>query len=176
MGTTTALTWEEFLAAGNPDQRWEYVDGEIQFMSPVGLEHSYITNEISRLLKNWEDHHPDWKTFGTDSAFTMSSGEWLCPDAAAVKSERFPGGVIPKGPAPFPPDVAFEVISPNDKQKEILRKKLSYLTDGVAQVWVHPDKRMVEVMIQDRVRYCFEGEVVTLDELPGFEMNLFKKR
>ncbi len=84
--------------------------------------------------------------------------------------------VIPKGPAPFPPDVAFDVIAPNDKQKEILRKKLSYLTDGVAQVWVHPDKRMVEVMIQDRVRYCLEGEVVTLDELPGFEMNLFKKR
>jgi Uma2 family endonuclease len=34
MATKTALTWEEFLAAGKEGQFWEYVDGEVKFMSP----------------------------------------------------------------------------------------------------------------------------------------------
>ena len=29
MATKTALTWEQFLAAGKPGQRWEYIDGEV---------------------------------------------------------------------------------------------------------------------------------------------------
>jgi len=29
METKTGLTWGLFLAAGKPDQRWEYVDGEV---------------------------------------------------------------------------------------------------------------------------------------------------
>ena len=33
------ITWEEFLAAGEEGQRWEWVDGEVEFMSPVNLRH-----------------------------------------------------------------------------------------------------------------------------------------
>jgi len=39
MTTKTAITWEEFLAAGQEGQPWEWVDGEIQFMSPVNFGH-----------------------------------------------------------------------------------------------------------------------------------------
>ena len=34
MATKTTLSWQEFLAAGKLDQRWEYVDGEVKLMSP----------------------------------------------------------------------------------------------------------------------------------------------
>ena len=40
MTTKTALTWEQFLAAGKPGQRWEYIDGQVRFMSPTGFEHA----------------------------------------------------------------------------------------------------------------------------------------
>ncbi|HMD98033.1 MAG TPA: hypothetical protein VKM93_11990 [Terriglobia bacterium] len=39
MQVRTAITWEEFLAAGEEDQRWEWVDGEVEFMSPAILRH-----------------------------------------------------------------------------------------------------------------------------------------
>lgn len=44
--TKTALSWEDFLAAGKPGQRWEYVDGEVQLMSPTGFEHGQILHLI----------------------------------------------------------------------------------------------------------------------------------
>ena len=47
MGTKTALAWEEFLAAGKPDERWEYMDGEVVFMSPTGARHGLVIPEIS---------------------------------------------------------------------------------------------------------------------------------
>jgi len=35
MNTKPGITWEEFIAAGKEGQRWEHVDGEVAFMSPV---------------------------------------------------------------------------------------------------------------------------------------------
>ena len=118
MATKTVLTWEEFLAAGKPGQRWEYIDGEVRFMSPTGFEHGWVIHLIGRALASWEQLAQDWVCGGADIAFTMAGGEWLCPDAAVVRRERLARG-IPKGPAPFAPDVAFEVISPNDTWVEI---------------------------------------------------------
>jgi hypothetical protein len=37
MGTRTSIRWEQFLAAGEEGQRWQFVDGEVEFMSPVNL-------------------------------------------------------------------------------------------------------------------------------------------
>jgi Uma2 family endonuclease len=42
MGTRTSIRWEQFLAAGEEGQRWEFVDGEVEFMSPVNLRHQAI--------------------------------------------------------------------------------------------------------------------------------------
>jgi Uma2 family endonuclease len=39
MRAATHITWEEFLAAGEKGQRWEWVDGEVEFISPVNLRH-----------------------------------------------------------------------------------------------------------------------------------------
>lgn len=173
MATKTALTWEEFLAAGRPDQRWEYIDGEIEFMSPTGFEHGRIILEIGGLLRAWERPTGQWVCVGADVAFTMASGDRLCPDAAVVRRERLPVDPL-KGPAPFPPDVAFEVISPGDKWSDIQRKRRIYRENGVVQVWVDPQERTVEVISPRRgTRIFAEGETVVIEELPGLEMNLF---
>ena len=36
------------------------------------------------------------------------------PDVSFVRYGRFPGGVLPEGWAKIPPDLAVEVVSPND--------------------------------------------------------------
>jgi len=35
MAAKTTMTWKQFLTAGEEWQRWELVDGEVEFMSPV---------------------------------------------------------------------------------------------------------------------------------------------
>lgn len=172
MPTKTALTWEQFLAAGKEGQRWEYVDGEVKFMSPTGGEHGTIIHKISVALGRLDSQN--WVAFGADVAFTMADGDWLCPDAAVARRSRFEAGTIPSGPVPFPPDVAFEVISPSDTWSGIQSKRREYLADRVIQVWVDPEQRRVEVISPTHGTRTFpEGETAVIEELPGFELNLF---
>ena len=171
MATKAALTWEQFLAAGKPDQRWEYIDGEVQFISPTGGEHGMIIHEIGLALGALDRR--EWVCFGADVAFAMAGGDLLCLDAAAVRRARF-SGPVSRGPVPFPPDAAFEVISPNDRWADIQRKRRIYRKNGVIQVWVDPGERQIEVISPTHGARTFgEGETAVIQELPGFELNLF---
>lgn len=173
MGTKTALTWEQFLVAGKPDQRWEYVDGEVKFMSPSGLPHGLLIDEISVAAHKFVTANPEWVSVPTDVAFRMASENLRCPDWSLVRRERLAGG-IPAGPAPFPPGVDFEVISPSDTWSDIQSKRREYRKNGVIQVWVDPGERTVEVINPTGGARTFgEGETAVIEELPGFELNLF---
>ena len=66
--------------------------------------------------------NPQRVSLATDVTFTMAGGNWRCPDWALVRRERFGAAGVPIGPVPFPPDVAFEVISPNDKAVDVQDK------------------------------------------------------
>ena len=172
MVTRAALTWEEFLSAGKPDQRWEYIDGEVRFMSPTGGEHGTIIHDISLALGALDRR--EWVCFGADVAFTLAQGDRLCPDAAVVRRSRFEGGVAPRGPVSLPPDVAFEVISPNDKWADVQQKRRLYRQNDVVQVWVDPHERVIEVISPKHGSRTFaEGDTVVIEELPGFKMDLF---
>ncbi|HEV2423188.1 MAG TPA: Uma2 family endonuclease [Terriglobia bacterium] len=174
MATTTGLSWEAFLAAGKEGQRWECIDGEVRFMSPTGSRHGREIHLIDRALARWEDQVKGWVCFSADVAFTMRDGSWLCPDAAVVRLDRYPAGIVPEGPTPFPPDVAFEVISPSDLWADIQRKRRIYSKNGVVHVWVDSANRTIEVISPTRGSRTFaEGETAVIEELPGLKLDLF---
>jgi len=175
MATKTTLSWLEFLAAGKEGQRWEYVDGEVKFMSPhMGGCHYTAALKMCLAANEYTSQRQEWKSFHADVAFTMESGNWRCPDWALVRRERFGEGGFPEGPVPFAPDVAFEVISPNDTWSGIQSKRREYRSNGVIQVWVDPEERTVEVISPTHgTRTFVEGETVVIEEAPGFAMNLF---
>jgi Uma2 family endonuclease len=137
------------------------------------MEHGFLINQIGVAAQRFAIANPDWLSIATDVAFTMGTGNWRCPDWSLVRRERLPGG-IPAGPAPFPPDVAFEVISPNDRWSDIQDKRREYRKNGVVQVWVDPLERTVEVISPTHGARTFtEGQTATIEELRGFELNLF---
>jgi Uma2 family endonuclease len=88
MATKAGITWEEFLAAGKEGRRWEYVDGQVVFMTPVFRPHGKTNVKLDYELVAFARQHPEWIAYGTDTAFTMASGNWRCPDAALVRKER----------------------------------------------------------------------------------------
>lgn len=176
MATKTALTWEQFLAAGKPDQRWEYLDGEVRFMSPTGGKHGLAINQIAVATAAFVGANPEWASLGTDVAFTMAEGNLRCPDWVLVRKERFGPEGVPAGVVPFPPDVGFEVISPRDTWSDIQSKRREYRRNDVIQVWVDTEQRQVEVMSPTHGARTFgEGETAVIEELPGFELNLFPR-
>jgi Uma2 family endonuclease len=172
MATKTTITWEEFLAAGQEWQRWELVDGEVEFMSPVNLRHGQFLAFLIEYLARFCRSHPEWMAFASNGVFTMASGNWRMPDASLVRRARFPGGQIPIK-ADFAPDVAFEIHSPTDSPGQIQRKRKDYQESGVVQVWFDLEKRLAELIYPNRpLQYFEESQALAIDTLPGFSLDL----
>lgn len=173
MATKTTMSWDQFAAAGEEWQRWELVDGEVEFMSPVNPRHEYVLPILIAYLVGFCRAQPEWACFASNVVFTMASGNWRMPDASLVRKERFPGGTIPSEKIDFPPDVAFEIHSPSDRPGQIQAKRRDYQESGVIQVWIDPDLRLVEVIYADRPsRYFQEGQLLVIDTLPQFSLAL----
>jgi|GEM_PF-598733 Uma2 family endonuclease len=171
MGTRATISWEEFLAAGKEDQRWEWVDGEIQFMSPVNLRHERVLAALIAYLFEYSRAHAGWICFASNCIFTMSSGNWRMTDASLVRADRFTG-ILPTK-ADFPPDVAFEILSPGNPASEVHSRRQDYLESGVTQVWIDIAHRSVELIGTDRrSRFFKEDQNLVIDELPGFALEL----
>jgi Uma2 family endonuclease len=172
MATKTTITWEEFLAAGEEWQRWEWVDGEVEFMSPGTLRHEQFLVFLLAHLGLFCRAHPEWTCFASNGVFTMASGNWRMPDASLVRRARFPRGQIPIK-ADFAPDVAFEIHSPTDPPGQIQRKRKDYQESGVVQVWFDLERRLVELIYPDRpLQYFEENQALVIDTLPGFSLDL----
>jgi Uma2 family endonuclease len=172
MALKTTITWEEFLAAGEEGQRWEWVDGEVEFMSPVNFRHEQFLVLLLASLANFCRVHSEWVAFASNCVFTMTSGSWRMPDASLVRRSRFLAGQMPVK-ADFAPDVAFEIYSPTDSPSQIQRKRKDYQESGVVQVWFDLDKRLVELIYPDRpLQYFEENQALVIDTVPGFSLDL----
>ena len=70
----------------------------------------------------------------------------LAPDAGFFAKRRVPEGQLPKEYFPGLPDLAVEVVSPEDRASEAQETVQDWLSFGVALVWiVEPKTRMVTV-------------------------------
>lgn len=72
------------------------------------------------------------------------------PDVSFVRNGRFPNDRPPRGFARLVPDLAVEVISPNDTYYAVEDRLNDYLLVGVPLVWiVNPDRRTVHTYTPD---------------------------
>ncbi|HXF93950.1 MAG TPA: Uma2 family endonuclease [Nitrospiraceae bacterium] len=172
MSTATAhVTAEQFWKLYG-DRNRELVAGEVIELSPGSVEHGNITLKAAFPLQTFLQKHPLGELFGNDTGFLLSRNPDTVrgPDVAFVRRERLAD--LPRdGFFPGAPDLAIEVVSPNDLAQDVERKVQECLTAGAAMVWVlYPDTRHVIV-------YRPGGEARDLSEkdaldgaevLPGF--------
>jgi Uma2 family endonuclease len=158
-------TPEELLAMPNSGLV-ELVDGALVEKN-MGAESSYIGGEILRLLGNHcREHKLGW-AFGADCGyhcFPDRPNDVRKPDVSFVRLGRLEGERVPEGFLGIAPDLAVEVVSPNDLVYEAARKLDEHLRAGVPLVWVvNPSSRTVLV-------YRGDGSIQGLraeDELSG---------
>ena len=68
------------------------------------------------------------------------------PDVSYISMDRLPSTAIPEGHCTIVPDLAVEVISPNDLYHEVEEKVEEYLQAGVRLVWVvDPHKQRIRI-------------------------------
>jgi Uma2 family endonuclease len=152
---------------------FELVDGRL-VEKHMGWESSWISTRLSRLLDIWCDtNHLGWVA-GAEAGyqcFPFAPNLVRKPDVSFVRRGRLPGERFPPGNARIVPDLAVEVVSPNDTYYEVERKVQEYLRAGVPLVWVvNPPTRMVRVHRPGgRLTDLDEHQELTGEEvIPGF--------
>ncbi len=97
------------------------------------------------------------------------------PDLGIVFAARIPADEEPEGIWEIAPDLAIEVISPNDIYAKVAQKVDDYLEAGVQQVWlVLPEQKSITIYRSpfDVTVFQDEMELVAEDLLPGFRYRL----
>ncbi len=93
-----------------------------------------------------------------------------CPDVTFVSAARLPAG-RPQGFAELAPARAVEVLSPNDRQRDVLDRVGEYLGAGVRLVWaIDPEQGTAVVFrsLTDIRRVERDGVLDGEDVVPGF--------
>jgi Uma2 family endonuclease len=169
---STRLTPEDLL--NMPDSKsYELVDGRL-VERKMGTESSWVAGQLlERIAKFCRDQRLGW-AFPSDTGYQCFPHDPSLirkPDVSFVRYGRFPGGVLPKGWTRIPPDLAIEVLSPNDTTYELDEKLEDFKKAGVPLIWViNPNSRVVSVIRGDGSvsRLSAADELQGEDVIPGF--------
>ena len=144
------MTAEELLRLprARDGRRHELVRGELRTMAPRGFEHGDVTSVFDRSLGNYVETHQLGRAVVGEPGFklTVDPDTVRAPDVAYVRRERLEAAGRVRGYWPGAPDLAVEVISPNDLYTEVDEKVAQWLEHGTRLVFVvNPRRRTVAV-------------------------------
>jgi Uma2 family endonuclease len=162
----------------------EVVNGEL-VMSPKNTwYHGRICSRLSAALVNFVAEHRLGAVLDSSTGFWMHNRNCRAPDISYVPKERLLAlGFGPNEQRFFPgaPDLAVEILSPNNTRAEMDERLRDFFSSGTQLAWIiDPEAEAVEAcrsLTQRRLLGSgafLEGE----DLLPGFRYpiaNLFKK-
>ncbi len=167
--TATLMTAEEFFAWShrpeNRDKHFELERGKVIEVSRPGKLHGLVCANVTRVLGNF--------------TFQRRKGYVCCNDIDIIWEEnpdtvRGPDVVMYEKGLPYEhvsrkydkeiPQLAVEVLSPNDKWGKVMRRVSEFLRRGVPVVWlVDPEDRTVTVHRPDQIPQVLDEN----DELTG---------
>ena len=146
----------------------------------MGAHAVLVATRVVVLLATYEQRHGGWLfTDGmTYQCFPFDPNRVRKPDASYIAPGRFENDVLPEGHIRIPPDLAVEVVSPNDLYIELEKKVDDYLRAGVRMVWVvSPEFRTVRVFrdsIEHPTQFGPQDELSGEDVLPGFRCRVLE--
>jgi Uma2 family endonuclease len=146
--TTVLMTAEQLLAMPDDGNRYELIDGKLLMMSPSGNVHGETAANITALLWNHVRHHRLGKVFAAETGFLLARNpdKVRAPDVAFVANDSLPDSDPGPSYLAQAPDLAVEVVSPNDTSTQVETKAQMWIESGTAMVLVvDPATRTVRV-------------------------------
>ncbi|MGA2258390.1 MAG: Uma2 family endonuclease [Thermoguttaceae bacterium] len=169
----TPVTAEQLLHMPSDGYRHELVAGELRMMSPGGWQHGEVGGWLHGRMAAHIQTRRLGKLFMAETGFILGRDPDTvrAPDIAFIHKDHLPPNLPEDAFWPGAPDLAVEVVSPNETYREVDEKAKVWLSAGAQVVWVvNPLLRTVSV-------YRSNGSIVTLtakdeltgeDVLPGF--------
>ena len=141
------LTADDLLHIPDDGSHCELVEGRLIRMSPPGSVHGAIATQLAAALINWVDQHDLGQVFvETGFHLAVDPDTVRAPDVSFVEKRRIPPSGLPRAYWRGAPDLAIEVLSPDDSAAEVDEKVREYLDRGTQAIWVvDPDARTVTV-------------------------------
>ncbi|MFM9964763.1 MAG: Uma2 family endonuclease [Planctomycetaceae bacterium] len=145
------VTAEDLLAMPN-DKDFELVNGELVERN-MSWESERIGSNVLGLVWNHCRQHNLGEVNGSNAGyqcfeevFPDDADRTRKPDVSFISRERLPKQPVVKGNCLIVPDLAVEVVSPNDLYHEVEEKVEEYLQAGVRLVWVvDPHKQRIRI-------------------------------
>lgn len=167
------MTAEQLLATPGLG-RCELVRGELVMMTPAGFEHGCIAADLCTRLCMFVRQKKLGHVTGAETGFQIAHDPDTvrAPDVGFVRAERVPATRM-RGFFQGPPDLAVEVLSPDDRASQVLAKVNDWLGAGCLAVWgVDPAKQTVSGYHQEgqTVTWGTSDELSGGDLLPGFRL------
>jgi Uma2 family endonuclease len=174
MAATQTITTAEQLLHTPGLGRCELVRGELIMMSPGGYEHGRIIMNVAAPLAVIVRQNQLGVLLGAETGFRIAHDPDTvrAPDVAFVRAERIPALPV-KGFFQGPPDLAVEVLSPDDRASEVLDKVRDWLQAGCVAVWiVDPAKQTILIYRSSSpIVVLGPADVLAMEDLlPGFSI------
>lgn len=169
------VTADELLHLPDDGFKYELVAGRLIKMPPPGFKHGYYGGNIHGPLYVWT-RATNAGVVLMEAGFKLASDPDTvrAPDVAFVSRERL-GSRLPDGYWNGAPDLAVEVLSPDDRPGKVRHKIADWLSHGVRRVWVaNPKPRTLTVHRPNAAPGVLTESDTLRDEdvLPGFQMSV----
>ena len=145
---TRQMTADELLDMPDDGYRYELIRGKLVQMSPAGNRHGSFAANVSGSLWVYVRANDLGKVYAAETGYILESNPLTvrAPDVSFISRERLAEIGETDGYWPAAPDLAVEVISPNDLYADVEAKVLDWLDAGARMVIVvNPRTRMVRV-------------------------------
>ena len=149
--------------------------GEVRERPFLGFQQGAIAATIVTRLGLHADENGLGGAYAAGTGFLLESApdHVRAPTVAFVRQERVDAATDTRGFFPGPPDIAIEVISPNDLYTEVDEKVADYLAAGtLAVIVVNPRRRTVKVHrpLSDTAELTESDTLEVSDIVPGWQM------
>jgi Uma2 family endonuclease len=178
--------WTEAELQALPEDGYlhEVVDGEMVMSPKNDSYHGDICAELLTALRTHAKKHKLGAVWDSSTGFWMHSRNCRAPDISFVTKERLVRMGFKRSTRKFfpaAPDLAVEVLSPNNTRAEIDERLKDYFGSGTQIAWViNPDSESVEGChaLDQRQLLGVGADLAAEHLLPGFRFpiaDLFKE-
>lgn len=170
------MTAEEFYdfinLPENVNRDFDLVRGEVVELSRPKVPHGIVCSNAVYLLGSYQRHVGHGLIASNDTGVILERDPDTVrgPDVAWYEN-ILSYDELPNTWSEYPPLLAVEVLSPNDRADQVMRKITDYLTNGVRLVWViDPMTKTVTVYRPEHTPELLveTHELTGGDVLPGF--------
>lgn len=135
---TRKMTLDEFLAMPETEPASEFICGEVVQKPMPSLDHGRIALRIGARLDEYLSRtNAGWAVVESRHSERAESRVYL-PDVTVVLKDRIPldKQTRRRGPLELVPDIAIEILSPDDRPSRFVEKVTFYLRNNTPLVWV----------------------------------------